>query len=210
MIHVVTNENAAEYKDLLEEMFRWRHQIYVEQRGWKALARPDGREIDQFDNADTVYHIVLDEDDKFAGSMRFNPTHRATLIAEVFSHLVIRGELPRSPSVWDVTRGFVIPSKRRESGKCPALDELFTGMMEWAVAEELDYMVGLGEIHWLPRWLKMGWVVDPLGLPSLIEGEYWVPMRIETGASILAATRQAFQLPDVSVFAHQKSMRLAS
>ena len=184
MIHIVTNENAADYSDLLEEMYRWRHRIYVEQRGWAAIARPDGREIDQFDSEDAVYLIALDEFGKFAGSVRYVPTHKPTLFSEIFPHLIIRGELPHSPSIWEMTRIFVVPNKRHESGRSPILEELFAGSMEWAVNEGVESIFVLGEVFWLPRVLKMGWVVDPVGLPTLIENEYWVPMQIETGTHI--------------------------
>ena len=37
------------YARLLDDYFRIRHDIYVVERKWTELARPDGREIDQFD-----------------------------------------------------------------------------------------------------------------------------------------------------------------
>lgn len=210
MIHIVTRENAAEYTELLEEMYRWRHRIYVEQRGWKAIARSDGREIDQFDTDNTVYLLALDDAGNFTGSVRFNPTHQPTLFSEIFPHLISRGEVPRSSSVWEMMRLFVVPNKRQESGRSPVLEELYAGMMEWAIAEKVESIIVLAEVFWLPRCLKMGWVVDPLGLPTVIEGEYWVPMRVEVGEHILAATRQTFQLPHTSVIAKRIDMQKAS
>ncbi len=48
-VHVVTNENASFYAEELLCYFRWRHLIYVEERGWEDLRREDGLERDQFD-----------------------------------------------------------------------------------------------------------------------------------------------------------------
>lgn len=210
MIHIVTSENADDYKDLLDDMFVWRHRIYVEQRGWKEIARPDGREIDQFDNSDAVYLLALDDAGRFAGSARINSTLGPTLLTEVYPHLVIRGNLPQSPTIWDLTRVFVVPDKRQESGRSPVLEELYAGIMEWAIEQQATSLITLAEIFWLPRGLRMGWVVDPLGLPTLIEGEYWVPLEVEVGEQFLEATRQAFHLPNTSVFAERSSTHFVS
>ncbi len=210
MIHLVTYENIADYAALIEEMFLWRHRIYVEQRGWKEIARPDCREIDQFDTRDAVYLIAVDDSGGFTGSVRLNPSSKPTLLSEVFPHLILRGELLNSPKVWDWTRLFVIPDKRRADARNPVLEDLFIGSMEWAVGEELEAIVGLAEIFWLPKLLKMGWVVDPLGLPSLIEGEQWVPFRCEVSPEILAATQRSFQRTDASVFANGSGLKIAS
>jgi acyl-homoserine lactone synthase len=210
MIHLVTSKNATQYSDLLEEMFVWRHRMFVEQRGWKALARPDGREIDQFDTKDAVYLLALDETEKLTGSFRLVPTHKPYLMSEVFPHLVIKGEPPRSPFVWELTRGFVIPGKRLESGSNPVLEMLFSAMMEWAVDEEIKSIIQLSDLFWLPRWLKVGWKVDPVGLPTLMDGDYFVPSLIEVSEEILSATRRAFNLPNATVFENRAYLKRAS
>ena len=51
MIHIVTAENEYHYRDEMEQAYRLRHQIFVEEMGWTELAKPDGREIDQFDTS---------------------------------------------------------------------------------------------------------------------------------------------------------------
>ena len=53
-IHVVTKHNRHLYEGYFDPYFRLRHDIYVKQRKWMALDRPDGREIDQFDTEDAV------------------------------------------------------------------------------------------------------------------------------------------------------------
>ena len=62
MIYLVDRRNRADFNQQLEEMYRQRHQVYAEKRGWKSLLRPDKREIDQFDNEDAVYLMKLAED----------------------------------------------------------------------------------------------------------------------------------------------------
>lgn len=210
MIHIVTSETAHQYKDQLEEMFRWRHRIYVEQRGWKEIARPDGREIDQFDTSSTVYLIAVDEAGALTGSVRLIPTHKPNFLTEIYPHLITRGEVPHSPTIWELTRIFTVPGKRGESGHNPVLSELLVSIMEFAVREEIEHYVTFAEILWLPRLLKVGYVVNPLGLPILLEGEYWLAMQFEVGEHILDVTKNFFGLLDESVFAPQFSIRKAS
>jgi acyl-homoserine lactone synthase len=61
MIYLVDRRNRAAFVQQLDEMHRLRHDIYVDRRGWKALARSDQREVDQFDTEDAVYLLGLDE-----------------------------------------------------------------------------------------------------------------------------------------------------
>jgi hypothetical protein len=58
MIHVITGANRHLYEPELLAHFRLRHEIYVVERSWSNLARPDGLERDQFDNEDATY--ILD------------------------------------------------------------------------------------------------------------------------------------------------------
>jgi hypothetical protein len=43
MITVIDCDNKHLYREQLEEHYRIRHKIYVEDRRWMALERPDGR-----------------------------------------------------------------------------------------------------------------------------------------------------------------------
>jgi N-acyl-L-homoserine lactone synthetase len=60
MIHVISADNRHVYEDVLDQHFRLRHEIFVEERKWEVLRRPDGREIDAYDNEDAIYLLALD------------------------------------------------------------------------------------------------------------------------------------------------------
>ena len=89
-VHVIRRENRHLYADILENYFRLRHQIYVVERKWMELERPDKREIDQFDTDDTVYLLGLDGRAIVAG-MRLVPTTSPTLLSELFPALALNG-----------------------------------------------------------------------------------------------------------------------
>lgn len=62
MIHIIDNPPAAENQPLLRSMFADRKRLFVDLFGWDVPVVDDQYEIDQFDNADTIYLIVADDD----------------------------------------------------------------------------------------------------------------------------------------------------
>jgi len=86
-VHVIRRDNRHLYRDVLENYFRIRHQIYVVERKWMDLDRPDKREIDQFDTDEAVYLIGL-EGRSIVAAMRLVPTTAPTLLSELFSTAV--------------------------------------------------------------------------------------------------------------------------
>ena len=111
MIHVITSANRHLYQAELLAHFRLRHEIYVVERNWKDLARPDGLERDQFDNQDALYILATDNGQVIGGS-RLLPTTRPHLLSEVFPHLEYVRGLPRAVDIYEWTRMFVIKSRR--------------------------------------------------------------------------------------------------
>ena len=77
MIHVVTAENIASYRDAMEQAYRLRHDVFVDELGWSDLKREDGREIDQFDDSRAV-HMLCIEGDRVLGYQRLLPARSET------------------------------------------------------------------------------------------------------------------------------------
>jgi acyl-homoserine lactone synthase len=166
-IHVVQKHNRHLYEDHLDPYFRLRYDIYVKQRKWMALDRPDGREIDQFDTDDAVYLFCLDRG-QMIGAMRAVPTLSPTLLSDVFPYLSIRGLIQR-PDVYELSRIFVIPERRGEHSGPRVETMLLTAIMEYGVSTGLTGFSVVLESWWLPRLERCGWKVHPLGLPRLMD-----------------------------------------
>lgn len=167
-VHVIRRENRALYAGLLDKYFRIRHQIYVVERGWKELDRPDGREIDQFDTEDAVYLLGVDNDDIVAG-MRMVPTTSPTLLSDVFPQLALAGPV-RRPDAYELSRIFVVPRKRGEHGGPRAEAVIQAAAMEYGLSIGLSAFTIVLETWWLPRLVDQGWKAKPLGLPQDING----------------------------------------
>ena len=162
MIHVVKKYNRALYQEQIEQQHRIRYDIYVKQRKWMALDRPDGREIDQFDNDDATYLLML-EGDRVIGGSRFVPTTKPHLMSEVFAFLAnVRG-VQRGHNIVEWTRIFIIPEKRNAFN----LKKMYLGVLEYCLDEGFNAITIVMETWWIPRFLELGWDVIPLGEPMM-------------------------------------------
>lgn len=187
-IHVVTRENRHLYDEQMEETFRIRHAVYVVERGWKALDRPDKREIDQFDTEQARYLVVL-EGERVIGGMRMVPTTAPTLMSDLFPQLCVR-PLIRRPDVFELSRIFVIPEKRGEQKRPNIQDLLLWGIMEYGLEEGLSQFTIVLETWWLPRLQDRGWRVTPLGLPEDIDGMSTIAVAVEVADASVIQLRQ--------------------
>src|SRR4029077_13458790 len=165
-IHVVQRDNRHLYENYFDPYFRLRHDIYVKQRKWMALDRPDGREIDQFDTEDAVYLFCLDEA-KLIGAMRAVPTLSPTLMSDIFPHLSLRGPI-RRPDVYELFRVFVIPERRGEHAGPRIETLLLTAITEYGISIGLNGFSIVLEAWWLPRFERCGWKAHTLRLPRII------------------------------------------
>ena len=193
-IHLITAENQNLYADLMTEHFRVRHDIYVRERGWKALARSDGLERDQFDDADTVY-VLAEDQGRIVGGSRLRPSLKPHLLGEVFPHLAEGLGVPRGPDIYEWTRLFILKD-RREGWKHGALPgQIVCGGLEYLLDEGVTAFSLILEMWWIPRFHEMGWKITPLGIPDLIENEWWVAAKVAVNAQMLESTRHFCDLP---------------
>lgn len=170
MIHIVTAANADRYAAAMEQAWRLRHRIFVEEKGWTDLARPDGREIDQFDTAHAV-HVLAMEGDELVGYSRLLPTTRPHLLSDVYPQLC-EGERPAGPHLWEWTRQGVARSHRARGRVVnPVSIELLTGIVEWGMANGVTGLLLQMPTLYMIHVIQLHFRAQPLGLPVPIGGE---------------------------------------
>ena len=198
MIHIVTRCNKHLYRNELREHFRIRSDIYVPDRRFLAFDRAIPLDIDLFDTLDATY-LLLIEGERLVGGSRLIPSTRPHLLSEVFPYLAPRN-VPRRPDVFEGTRIFVARDHRGVSAGRGAtqvaggraLGEMLCGIFEFALEEGISAISAVGETWWTPRFLEMGWKVEPLGLPTQIKGEWCSAFLFKVDDEVLANTRQCF------------------
>jgi len=176
-VHVICRDNKHLYSEILENYFRLRHQIYVVERKWAALDRPDQREIDQFDTEETVYLLGLEGGSIIAG-MRLVPTTAPTLLSELFPRLSLNGPI-RRPDVYELSRIFVVSRRRGEHAGPRAEAVIQAAAMEYGLSIGLSGFTIVLESWWLPRLLDQGWVARPLGLPIDIDSMSTIAVMVD-------------------------------
>jgi acyl-homoserine lactone synthase len=182
-VHVVTNENRDSYKDEVEQYFRLRHEVFVNERGWKDLHRIDGREIDSYDNENAVYLLAIDQN-RVVGGQRLYPTLLPHMLSEVFGHMAQRS-IPQRQHVFEWTRYFVIKERRMGRTDC----RLLAAIQQFCLEGGITAVTAVVEMWWLPRWQQVGFKVRPLGLPTIIEGQPCIAAEIKVSQQSLDQVR---------------------
>jgi len=167
MIHVVTAENIHQYQNEMEQVYRLRHKVFVEELGWTELAKPDGREIDQFDTKHAV-HMLYIENKKVLGYQRLLPSTRPHLLTEITPQLC-EVEPPVGAHIWEVSRHCVAPG-HREKGRfaSPIANCLLSGIVEWGLANGVSVAIIEIDPLLLLRLVQLHFRMLPLGLPQRI------------------------------------------
>ena len=192
MIHVISAVNRHLYEDVLDQHFRLRHEIFVEERKWEALRKPDGREIDTYDDDDAIYLLSL-ENRRVLGGYRLYPTTKPTMMSDVFPHLAAVRGCPTDPLICEWSRFFV--ARERRDG---ALNlQLMAAAQEFCLDQGIEQLCLVMETWWLPRFHDIGFVVTPLGLPALIENSWTMAATIEVSQESLDIVRERIGMKNV-------------
>ena len=193
---------SKKHADILDEYFRLRHEIFVGERGWKELARPDGRDIDAYDNPNATYLIARDGS-QIIGGLRLYPTTLPHMISDYFPFLVKDGKVVSGSSILECTRYFVIRERRTGRTDC----RLLAAFQEYCLGEGITEVTAVVEMWWLPRWQQAGFKVRPLGLPQMIEGQLCIAAAIQISRDSLHHVRRLAGLRD-SCLMHEDAASL--
>jgi acyl-homoserine lactone synthase len=167
MLHFIHAGNRSEprYANMLEQSYRIRHDIFVKWRGWKALDRPDGRELDQFDTQAAKY-LMWTDGDEVVGGARFVPTNQPHLQSEVFPAIATLAPPPRSADIWEGTRLFASRTGKSKANRRDVSQDVLCAMFEMGLKFRLKAITVICDTFFLPRLLEDGVKATPLSLPT--------------------------------------------
>lgn len=190
MLMVIPGSDISRHATLMDRAFRFRHSIFVEEKGWTDLRQPDGLERDRFDDIHAIHQICL-RDDEIVGYQRLLPTTRPHLLTDVLTDLC-RRRPPRGPRVFEWTRFCVAPGRRemRPRGDGPFL-ELAQGVVEWGMAHRVDTVTVAIDWRLMVIAMQLRFFVRPLGFPKRIGRDEVVALRMSFNGETLATIRQA-------------------
>lgn len=159
----------------MRAMFRARKEVFIDLLKWDVPALAGEYELDQFDNADAEYLILLADGCTHRASTRLLRTDRPHLLGDLYPHLCA-GPLPAGPTVREITR-FCLDRHQQASERRSARNQLVTALVEHALASGITAYTGVAELAWFEQIRRFGWACEALGQP------------IEQGAELLTALR---------------------
>lgn len=189
MIEIIEGRDLGRFEEVLDQAFRLRHRVFVDEMGWEDLRKPDGREIDQFDD-DSALHMVLRRDGEVIGYQRMLPTTGPHLLSDVMPELC-EVERPIGHHVWEWTR-YCVSKPHRERGRAlsPVANALLSGIVEWGFGAGVDRIVIEMDPIWLLRLVQLNFLVTPLGIPRQIGNGHVVAVVAKFDARTLDMLRQ--------------------
>lgn len=168
MIHIIDHQLAAQSQPLLRSMFADRKRLFIDLFGWDVPVVDDQYEIDQFDNADTIYLIVADDHGDHAASIRLFPSTRPHMLGTLFPHLCPLG-VPADEATWESTR-LCLPQRHGADRRRELRNMLFSAMVDVALDRGIERYTGVIPDPFRKEVLSLGWQAEPLGPAVRIPG----------------------------------------
>ena len=161
----------------LKAMFEARKHVFVDLLKWDVPVL-DGRfELDQFDDPHAEYLIIGDGKGRHLASTRLLRTTRPHILDSLFPQLCAT-RVPRGPAVREITR-FCLDPRVGALARREARNVLVSGLVEHALAKDIEIYTGVAEFGWFQQILAFGWRCRPLGLPQLVDGRMLCALAIE-------------------------------
>jgi acyl-homoserine lactone synthase len=202
MIRVIDKSNFHLFPRTMDQQFRLRHAVFVEEKGWKEFERDGVFEKDQYDTEDAIYVVAIDDQGDAIGCFRLYPTVLPHMISEHFPTMV-EGEVLRRPDVLELTRFHLCKSKRRSSEYL----ELLSAIPEVGLELGLSGFTAIVRTLRIPVMQAAGLSITPTGLPVVFDGESHVSVLFEVSENCLARINET-RGSILSVFEHNLPKRM--
>lgn len=189
MLAAILGAETRRHSSVMEQVWRFRHEQFVERLGWEACRQSDGREIDQFDGDEAV-HLPLIVDGRVVGYSRLLPTSRPHLLSDVYPHLMDGAAWPRGERIFEWTR-CIAEASDKTIFDVPISNILMTGVLEYCLVAGIQMLVVETHPKLVNLLLTTGWDVMPLAAPSMLEGALIVPI---TAKPSMAALLKHYEL----------------
>lgn len=204
MIEIINSGNAKHYGDLLDKQFRLRHEVFVGERGWTDFDVDGTHERDQYDDDAAVYLVAADETGTVAGGYRLYPTVLPHMLSEQFPHLVEGAIIERS-DVLELTRFAMRKSQRRSRHYF----ELLAAIQEYGMMEGLSGFTSVINPLRIPILQGFGFEIEPLGLPTMMNGESTIAVLFHVSEQYHARVRSKVAIQETVLGAPHLSRRIA-
>ena len=169
MAILIRHHHREAFSDLVDQLYRLRRRVFVERLKW-ALPEGDGvREIDQFDSADCLHLVVVDDRGRVRATSRVTPSLSPNVTCDLLA-AEMGVSFPRGPDIAEVSRLCVDP-ELDEAGRQAALLDLRISQVELFDRQGWKRTIGVAYDRTLQVWIRSGMTVEILGPPIRFPGD---------------------------------------
>lgn len=133
----------------LNQIFSYRYSVFVERLKWTLPDAAAGLEVDQFDR-DSTYHVCLRDAGAIVGYGRLLPTMAPYLLSEVFPELMDVASIPRSSSVWELSRVCSVdlrsPSEHRRQADFGGFQAVLRAAVQCALEHDVKRLIAVSAV----------------------------------------------------------------
>jgi acyl homoserine lactone synthase len=202
MIKLIYGHERAQFPQLIDSMHRLRKSVFHERLKWDVPISGDW-EIDDFDNEDPLYVLVVDAEDAVQGSLRLLPTTGPNMLRDVFSAITQDSGQVENPFVWESSRFCIRFSDNKDQRESTTISkatvELIAGMGEVGLLAGLDHVVTVYD-----AFLRR--IIRQTGCNETLVGQPVRFGRVQTYAGLfnidaiqLAAFKKVWNLPETLI-----------
>lgn len=195
MIDIIGPWNRSRHANVLDQIFRQRHRVFVEDLRWELPEAHDGIERDSFDGPRTVYLAHRDPRGRLLGSMRLIPSTEPHVLGNVFPELCDRG-VPRGPDIFESSRSCIEPALREADRDGRIFGALVCGMLEYALIRELRAITAVMDRRMVAMCHAIGWPAECLGETREVAGQAVVGVSLPVSEAAVQAVRGDRGVPD--------------
>jgi len=195
MIHVVRHEQQELYTNLLDQMYRARHNLYVESRKWRVFGKADGREQDVFDTDQAIYMLSVGQKKRLQGGLRLLPTVGPHMIGTQLPELCTGRKIPVGPKVWEMSRYFVNHYTDYNDDGLLLRGVLLASMVEFALLNGVTGITCAVQKRSLSSFQDMGLPCEVLGNTMSYYSIDIVGIHLSLSKDASLAVRRRYNIP---------------
>lgn len=165
----ISPDRYVEHQTLLKQMYRLRADVFGGRLEWD-VAITDGAERDQYDELNPTY-ILATYGNKVDGCARLLRAVGPTMLELTFPQLLRDGSLNANTTMIESSRFCVdttLPAGRGGGQLHLATLTMFTGIIEWSMANGYDSIVTATDLRFERILNRAGWPMARLGEPVAI------------------------------------------
>lgn len=204
MALLIRHRHREALSDLVDQLHRLRHRVFVERLKW-ALPQGDGvHEIDQFDGPGCMHLVVLGDDGRVRATSRITPSTAPNVSCDLLA-AQMGVTFPRGDDIVEVSRLCLDPDLD-EAERQAALLDLRISQVELFGRNGWSRSIGVVYQTTLQLWIRSGMRIDILGPPLRFPADRHLafacvasedPMRPTGIEDVLGARTGALQDPDL-------------